>query len=113
MSASHLARRIGVKQSTVSEYEKGETARTITLETLDRAAHALGCRLVYALVPEQSLEATVFERARLVATDQIQRVARTMPLEDQQLDADAEARQLATLTEKLVEKNPRGLWNQP
>jgi len=111
MTAAQLARRMGVKQSTVSEYEKGERARTVTLETLDRAAEALGCRLVYALVPEKSLEATVRERARLVACHQVQRVARTMTLEAQRLETDAEARQVASLAEKLIAETPASLWD--
>jgi predicted DNA-binding mobile mystery protein A len=112
MTAAQLAKRMGVKQSTVSEYEKGETARTITLETLERAAAALGCRLVYVLVPERSLESLIRERAQLVARNQLQRVANTMRLEDQQIGQEAEARQLDSLVEKLIVENPGSLWTE-
>src|SRR3954453_14442953 len=67
MTGAQLAKRLGIKQPTVVEFERNEVERRITLETLDRAAKAMGCRLVYALVPEQSLESTVQSRARALA----------------------------------------------
>ena len=59
-----------------------------------RAAEALDCTLVYALVPnETSLENAVHARARKIALRDLGRVAHTMRLEAQGTgDADLEAR---------------------
>src|SRR5262245_1779258 len=72
MSSSQLARRLGVKQPTVSEMEKSELRGTIQLSTLRRAAEALDCTLIYALVPNRPLDTMVRERARLVARRQLE-----------------------------------------
>ncbi|MEO8883665.1 MAG: transcriptional regulator, partial [Devosia sp.] len=60
-----------------------EAAGTIQLQTLQKAAQALDCVLVYALVPNDSLEKSVNERARRIARRSVSRVAQTMSLEDQ------------------------------
>src|SRR5271156_7078401 len=67
MTTAQFARRLGVSQPRIVELEQSEASGGVTLNTLQRAAEALGCRLVYALVPEQPLAETVRERAELVA----------------------------------------------
>src|SRR5271168_4978205 len=71
MTTAQLARRLGVSQPRIVELEKSEVTGSVTLKTLQRAAEALGCRLVYALVPEKPLAETVRERANHVAKGQI------------------------------------------
>src|ERR1700722_8381925 len=63
MTTAQFARRLGVSQPRIIELEKSEVTGGVTLNTLQRAAEALGCRLVYALVPERALADTVRERA--------------------------------------------------
>ncbi len=55
--ASVLAKRLGVSETEVFRLEKAERERRLGVANLQRAAEALGCELVYALVPaEGSLE---------------------------------------------------------
>ena len=56
--------------------------------TLAEVATALDCTLVYALVPNSTLEQTVMAQARKVAAEMLGYVARTMALEAQQIDSD-------------------------
>jgi predicted DNA-binding mobile mystery protein A len=112
MTGAQLAERLGIKQPSVAEFERNEVEHRITLETLDRAAKAMGCRLVYALVPEQSLETTVQLRARAVARKRMSHVGRTMRLEDQEMDKDAEAWHLERLTQQLAADAPSSLWDE-
>ncbi|MEX0599667.1 MAG: helix-turn-helix domain-containing protein, partial [Rhodothermales bacterium] len=51
MSAAEMGERMGVNHQRVFAIEKAEQARAIQLDTLDRAAAALGCRVEYVLVP--------------------------------------------------------------
>jgi transcriptional regulator with XRE-family HTH domain len=52
-----LAKRLGVSETEVFRLEKAERERRLGVANLQRAAEALGCELVYALVPaEGSLE---------------------------------------------------------
>jgi predicted DNA-binding mobile mystery protein A len=48
-----LAQRLGVKRGEVNRLEKVERESRIMLANLQRAAEALGCELVYALVPRE------------------------------------------------------------
>jgi predicted DNA-binding mobile mystery protein A len=111
MSGVQLARRLGVRPQTVEAIEKSEAAGSIQLNTLRRAAEALDCTLVYALVPKTPLEDAVKRRAREIATRDLARVAHTMTLEAQGTgDADMEAR-IEAYVRDLVKD--RDLWNQP
>ncbi len=109
MSSADLARRMGISQQRVPAIERGEQNMTIKLDTLMRAAAALDCKLVYALVPRTSLDAMVKDQARRRATEQLRRITQHSRLEDQQpTDADL-AQQIEELAAELAEK--RGLWS--
>lgn len=110
MTGAQLGARMGIRPQTVETIEKSEAAGTIQLNTLRRAAEALDCTLVYALVPNTSLEAMVNARARKIAMRELKRVAHTMRLEAQGTDdADLEARIQAYIRDRLSE---RDLWNE-
>ena len=53
MTTAQLAKRLGVSQPRAVGIEKAEARGAITLDSLERAAQALDCRLVYALVPNK------------------------------------------------------------
>ena len=109
MSSADLARRMGISQQRVPAIERGEQDMTIKLATLMRAANALDCELVYALVPRASLDAMVKDQARRQATEWVRRVTQHSRLEDQQpTDADL-AEQIEELAAELAER--RGLWS--
>src|SRR5689334_3463416 len=55
MSAHQLGTRVRVKRQTIENLERSEAHGKITLDSLNRVAKALGCRVVYALVPEKPL----------------------------------------------------------
>ena len=87
MTTRQLASRMGVSQPSVVKLEQSEANGTVQLATLRRAADALNCDLVYALVPrEGSLEQTVLTQARHRATSLVDAVDRSMELEDQAVD---------------------------
>jgi predicted DNA-binding mobile mystery protein A len=108
MSGVQLAKRLKVSPQTVEAMEKSEAAGTIQLNTLKRAAEALDCTLVYALIPRTSLENTVKNRARQIANAALARVSHTMKLEDQDTgDEDLEAR----IEDYIRHIKDRDLWN--
>jgi len=107
MSAAALAARMGTTAGAVTRLEQSEAGNRIRLDTLRRAADALGCDLVYLLVPRRPLHAVVRERARELAHWQVAAVERTMSLEDQ---ATGQARELEDqLTQQLLDRG--GLWS--
>ena len=108
MSAGDLAARLEVTQQAISQMERAEADASSRLETLRRAAGALNCRLVYALVPDEPLETTVDRRAHALAASRLEQVRQTMSLEDQAVPAAEEDRLIEDLAAEL--KRSRRLW---
>lgn len=109
MSTSELARRIGVSKARVGQIERGERERTITLDTLERAADALGCRVEYVLVPREPLDDLVWAQAMAKARAEIGAVDHTMELEDQRPDHTATRARIEQAARHHIDK--RGLWS--
>jgi predicted DNA-binding mobile mystery protein A len=108
MTSGQLAQRLKVSPQTANAFEKSEASGAIQLKTLRRAAEALDCRLVYALVPNSSLEEAVRARALKIARRDLGRVAHTMTLEAQGTgDEDLDARINDYIRDTLRE---RDLW---
>lgn len=108
MTGPQFAARLKIKPQSVADIEKSEATGSIQLKTLSRAAEALDCTLVYALVPKTSLEGAVEARARRIAMKDLQRVAHTMKLENQAVsDADLEARIESYIRDEIKD---RDLW---
>lgn len=109
MSGPQLARRIGVTPQSVLNLEQSEAAGTIRLETLRKAANALNCTLVYALVPDAPLEDRVRQRAKKIALRELGGVSHSMALEDQQVRDD----DLATRIQGFMDHSlrDRDLWD--
>jgi predicted DNA-binding mobile mystery protein A len=113
MSTSQFARRLGIAQSSASELEQAEARGGITLKRLERAAEALGCRVVYVLIPDKPLAQTLQEHAERVAGRELAAVAHTMRLEDQAVhDTEANA-DLHRRTVEALLQNPSRLWDEP
>ena len=111
MTGVQFATRLGVRPQSVEALEKSEASGAIQLNTLRRAAEALDCTLVYALVPNASLEDAVNTRARKLAMRELGRAAHTMKLEGQGTDdANLEERIEAYIRDVLKD---RELWNEP
>jgi len=52
MTQAQLGARAGISRQSVQYFERAETERRITRDSLDRLARAMGCRVVFALVPD-------------------------------------------------------------
>jgi transcriptional regulator with XRE-family HTH domain len=63
LKQSHVAKKLGIKQQVYGNMELREQREKVTLETLRRAAAALDCDLVYALVPKKAFAPTFSELA--------------------------------------------------
>lgn len=112
MTTAQFGRRLGVSQPRIIELEKSEVSGGVTLHTLQRAAEALGCRLVYVLLPERPLAEIVKERAALVADRQSSAVEHTMRLEDQAVKDKTAARELRQQMIEDLLRRPARLWDE-
>jgi predicted DNA-binding mobile mystery protein A len=90
MSGADLAARLQVTPASVSDIERSESQGRIRMDTLERAAAAMGCDLVYALIPRGSLTEIVQRKAREKVEEQTRAVSRAMDLETQSTRVDDE-----------------------
>ena len=80
------------------------------MDSLERAAQAMDCKLVYGFVPRRALEELIEERAKRRAREVLASTAHSMALEDQSPSEDSEEVQLAQLVRELAEKSGPALW---
>jgi len=99
-----IAERLGKSPSLVAKLEKSEAEYRITLGSLRDAADALGCQLVYALVPKSgSMQKLAEGRARAKAAENVRAVEHSMALENQAV---------GRVLEKIEEETKRILSKQ-
>jgi predicted DNA-binding mobile mystery protein A len=111
MTSAQLAERLAVAQPVVTNMEKREAVKKITLETLERAATALNCRLVYAFVPnEKSLEVALDQQTKRAATEISKVAGHSMALENQGVGQTETAAQIRDLAQELKHKGDRRIW---
>ena len=102
MSQDALAARMGVSHTAIAHLESAELAGGVTLTTLGRVAAALDCTLVYALVPNTTLEDTLLREARRGAAERRGYVSSTMALEAQGIDERRRGDQLEAIAREMV-----------
>ena len=112
MTTAQMGRRLGVSQPRVVAIEKAEVTGSITMQTLERAARALDCWLVYGLVPRQPLQVLASERAATLARRRMQSICHSMALEAQSVDAADEQEQIKVLTKRLLEQSGSVIWEE-
>ena len=111
MNASQLAKKIGITQQTVSQLEINEAEGTITLRSLSKAAEAMDCKLVYAIVPNQgSLLNIVAKQAHKKATSIAKNVDHSMLLEGQSVGNLEE--KISEIENNLVNNMNSKLWDE-
>jgi len=111
MTQEQLGSRAGISRQTVQDLERAEAERRITLESLDRLARAMGCRVVYAIVPEGgTLNGLRRDRASKLAEQLLMRTDHSMKLEAQGVTRSERERQRKLLAEALLHDSPRKLW---
>lgn len=106
MTTSQLAKRAGVTQPRIVSIEKNE--ENLKLSTLSTIAEALNCRLVYALIPEDSLENIIYNRAKEKAGLILKKVNINMALEDQLVNTNE---LFDVCTQEVLNDNPKCIWN--
>jgi predicted DNA-binding mobile mystery protein A len=84
ITQQQLAKAVQVKQQSIIDFEAAEANDRITLRNLRRIAEALGCELVYAIVPKTGTITELADRgAQQEAAKRVLSVEHTMALENQ------------------------------
>jgi predicted DNA-binding mobile mystery protein A len=108
MSQADLAARLDVTRQRIAQIEQAEVDGSIQLKTLRRAAEAMDCLLVYAIVPNTTLEDTVYRQAFTVVANDVDRARQTMLLEAQLGGEGDHERLRESIVEQLLDS--RRLW---
>lgn len=112
MTGKQFANRLGVNRSRVIRIEEDESRDAVTLRTLKNVAEVLNCELVYALVPIKSLHSTLRNQARKIAKQRMERVTRTMQLENQGIESKHQEELEQELIESLLNGPLKYLWEE-
>ncbi len=84
LSLAEIGQLARVPRQNVQKFERAEATDRITLATLRRVADAMGCDLLYVLVPKSGSFAELAEQpTREQAARDVKSVVHTMALEDQ------------------------------
>lgn len=114
MTTRQLAARMEISHVAVVEMEKREASKTITLETLERAANSLNCDLIYALIPRSdSLQTMLNQQAIQSATLLSKSTTHTMGLEDQAVTPEETKEQIEELAQDLIISADPRIWGVP
>jgi len=111
MTTAQLGRRLHLTKQRVGALERAEAEGKVTLASLRRAAQALDCELVYAVVPKESLEEVVDRRARAAAQEMVERTAHSMGLEHQRPSDQETSAQIRDVAERLKAELSSRLWD--
>lgn len=112
MTTAQLGERMKIAASNITILENREINKTTTLETMERAATAMGCKFVYTLIPNTSLEEVVRIQSKKSAKDLIQEIHHHMKLEKQKVNSDVEKEQINELAEEILNKMDSRLWRK-
>lgn len=114
MTAEQFADRLGLSRARVNQLESAEANNAVTLRTLQEAASALECELVYAIVPKGSstLEDIIKTRAEQIANERVANVAHSMSLENQAIDNDILKMQKEEIVKNMTENLNKKFWEQ-
>jgi predicted DNA-binding mobile mystery protein A len=111
MNSAQLARRLGVSRNQAAKLERAEQDGRITLKRLEEVAQAMDCRLVYAFIPDKSVESMIRHQAEQKAKSLVNEASVHMMLEAQSLSPSLENRELQRVVDTLLKEMPRDLWN--
>ena len=112
MPAAALARRLGKTRASISNTEKAELKGGVTLKTMQSIAEAMGCRFVYAIVPIESVETILKERAKKKAQQIVESSSKHMALEAQSLSSKQIAFEIERLQQEMLKDIPADFWNE-
>lgn len=110
MSGAQLGKRLGNNRSITSYLERSEREGGITIRKMQDVAEAMGCRFVYGIVPETSIEDIIEKQARKQAEKIASQASTHMMLEDQALNKEQLQKEIERLKIQIINDMNRNLW---
>ncbi len=79
---------------------------------MERAANAMGCKFVYALIPNTTLEEAVQIQSKKSAKELIREIHHHMKLEKQKVNTEIEKEQIQDLAQEILTQMDSRLWRK-
>lgn len=113
MSYRQLSKRLGFSnRSSAQSIERREQDLSITLKTLEEAAHALDMKLVYGFVPKQdSITNMIKNRAYELANEIVSGTSHNMVLENQANSEYRVKNAIDDRAQQIINEMPKYLWD--
>lgn len=111
MSGAQLAKKMRVTRARVAQAEQAELSGGTTLKSMQAAAEAMGCRFVYAIVPDKRIEDVIMAQARKKALALVGTASTHMALENQNLPNTKIAQEVERLTREMAREMPPDFWS--
>lgn len=114
LSIRQLAARIGVGHGSLNQLEKREPTGKVTLESLERAARAMDCKVVYAIIPIDegfTLDTIIESRAKAAARKIMREVSHSMLLEGQGTSKKQLKEEIMRVAKMLIESGDPRIWD--
>lgn len=108
MTQKQVANKIKSTQQQYSSIEKGNT--NPTLNTLNRIAESLNCKLQINFIPNEELEKTVYKQAEKKVTKLLKMSLANAAMEDQKPSKKIVKNEKEYLINKLINENRNSLW---
>jgi predicted DNA-binding mobile mystery protein A len=113
MTLVQLGERMGIRPQVVHNMEKAEINYVISLKTLQKAAKALNCSVVYFLIPEKPLEEMVERQIQKKAQSIMEIINHSMKLEQQGTSSEEVQQQVLQLIDDIKRrKNIAMIWDE-
>lgn len=115
MTIRQLADRVGVGHGSITQLEKREPQKKVTLESLDKAAKAMDCKVIYAIVPlnsENSIDKIIQNRAQDAAFKILKDVSHSMRLEKQGTTEKQILKEIDRVAKELIDSNDPRIWGK-
>jgi len=114
LSIRQLAERVGVGHGSINQLEKREPKKRVTLESIENAARAMDCKVVYAIVPQESgetLDDIIRNKAVAAASKILKEVSHTMKLEAQGTSDKQVQNEIKRIANQLIETGDNRIWD--
>lgn len=115
MTTRILASRMNISQSTLVALESREEIGNVTISNLKKAAEAMDCELIYAMIPKApsiNLDDILEKRGKIAARKLVESVNHSMALENQKVSKREIEAQIEELSREMIKDFDPRLWDE-
>lgn len=112
MSGPQLAKRLHLTKAAIYQAERKELEGAISIKQLQKLAQSMNSQLVYAIIPNKTVNEIVFDQAKVKAKVLVQQASIHMGLEQQSLSDEQIQEEIDRIAQEIASEMPSDLWNQ-